>query len=258
MTIPTISVVTVVYNDVSHINETIESVLGQNRSSVEYIIIDGGSTDGTVDIIKKHATKIAYWISQPDYGIYDAMNKGIDIANGDWIIFMNSGDSFASRDTLASVFSQRHDADILYGDAIVRYPSFETVFPKTDLEKMWKRMPFCHQATFVRTSVMKAYKFDLRYALSSDYNFLYTAHKSNLKFSYVNKVICSFNYVDGASRNRALQSLDERRKIILSESFNLVYWIHYFCLRQYIVFSIFIKKVFGNRLTEWVTRLLRA
>ena len=97
---PLITVVTVVYNDVKHIEDTILSVVNQTYPNIEYIIIDGGSTDGTVDIIKKYADHIAYWVSEPDKGIYDAMNKGLKKATGEWVNFMNSGDCFAQSKTL--------------------------------------------------------------------------------------------------------------------------------------------------------------
>jgi glycosyltransferase involved in cell wall biosynthesis len=88
------------YNAVLTIEQTILSVINQTYPHIEYIIIDGGSTDGTVDIIKKYANRIAYWVSEPDKGIYDAMNKGIRTAKGEWINFMNAGDLFYSKDTL--------------------------------------------------------------------------------------------------------------------------------------------------------------
>lgn len=89
-----ISVITVCYNCVSVIEQTIKSVLEQTYPNIEYIIIDGGSMDGTVDIIKKYSDTVTYWISEPDNGIYDAMNKGIDMATGDYLNFMNAGDTF--------------------------------------------------------------------------------------------------------------------------------------------------------------------
>lgn len=97
----TISIVTVSYNAVDTIEETIQSVLGQDYEAIEYIVVDGGSTDGTVDIIKKYSDKLSYWVSEPDNGVYDAMNKGITVASGQWINFMNSGDCFFSNHVLS-------------------------------------------------------------------------------------------------------------------------------------------------------------
>lgn len=101
-----ISIVTVSYNAVLTIEQTILSVINQTYPNVEYIIIDGGSTDGTVDIIKKYEDKIAYWVSEPDKGIYDAMNKGVVVATGEWINFMNAGDIFTDGDVIDKLFHQ--------------------------------------------------------------------------------------------------------------------------------------------------------
>ena len=118
---PLISVVTVSYNAVLTIEQTILSVINQTYPHIEYIIIDGGSTDGTVDIIKKYANRIAYWVSEPDKGIYDAMNKGIRTAKGEWINFMNAGDLFYSKDTLEKVFSKsiNDNIKVIYGDVML-------------------------------------------------------------------------------------------------------------------------------------------
>lgn len=120
MDTPIISVITVCYNAVANIEETMLSVLNQRYDKVEYIVIDGGSKDGTLDVIKKYANKLAYWISEPDKGIYDAMNKGIAKATGDWINFMNAGDKFINEEVLNKSFVSRYsdDVDILYGDVI--------------------------------------------------------------------------------------------------------------------------------------------
>ena len=117
---PLVSVITVVLNGEKYLEETIKSVINQNYDNVEYIIIDGGSTDGTLDIIKKYEDKIDYWVSEKDRGIYDAMNKGIDLANGDWINFMNAGDGFANMKILKRVFEKISDEDLIYSDTILK------------------------------------------------------------------------------------------------------------------------------------------
>lgn len=115
---PLISVVTVSYNAVTTIEKTILSVINQNYSNIEYIVIDGGSIDGTVDIIKKYADKITYWVSEPDKGIYDAMNKGIIVATGEWINFMNTGDTFYNENVFSEIFElNSYTEDVISGCA---------------------------------------------------------------------------------------------------------------------------------------------
>src|ERR1700761_5977921 len=109
---PTLSVITIVYNNVRDIERTMLSVLDQSYQNIEYIIVDGASTDGTLDIIKKYGNRIARLISEKDEGIYDAMNKGLAAATGDYVLFMNSGDEFHSADTVSVVFAIADDADI--------------------------------------------------------------------------------------------------------------------------------------------------
>ncbi|MBV4191775.1 glycosyltransferase, partial [Bacteroides fragilis] len=113
---PLITVITVCYNAISDIEKTILSVIHQLYSNIEYVIIDGGSVDGTIEIIEKYHDKISYWISESDKGIYDAMNKGVDKATGEWVCFMNAGDTFYSPDTILSVSDCFcHQYDIVYG-----------------------------------------------------------------------------------------------------------------------------------------------
>lgn len=115
---PLISIITVVYNGEKYLEETIQSVINQTYDNVEYIIIDGGSTDGTLDIIKKYKNQIDYWVSEKDSGIYDAMNKGIQSALGKWINFMNAGDKFFATVTISKFISCKDDADLVYSDTL--------------------------------------------------------------------------------------------------------------------------------------------
>ena len=141
---PLVSVVTVVYNDGSNLEETIKSVLAQKYVNVEYIIIDGGSSDNTVDVIKQYESKIDYWISEPDLGIYDAMNKGILAAGGQWLNMMNSGDTFASVNSLSCLDTSLSSVDIYYSDTYlvggVRQMAAANVINKT----------FIHQSLIYR------------------------------------------------------------------------------------------------------------
>jgi len=120
---PIVSIVTIVYNAAEYLEETIQSVISQTYNNVEYIVIDGGSTDGTLDVIKQHKGKIDYWVSEEDKGIYDAMNKGINLANGEWINFMNSGDVFHDNDVLLNFYKESkksQNIDFFYSDSIVK------------------------------------------------------------------------------------------------------------------------------------------
>ena len=118
---PLISIVTVVYNGKVFLEETILSIINQTYKNIEYIIIDGGSTDGTVDIIKKYENKISYWISEKDNGIYDAMNKGIKKSTGEWINFMNAGDLFNDNNVLTNFYNKsliNDNVDFFYSDSV--------------------------------------------------------------------------------------------------------------------------------------------
>lgn len=208
-----VTVVTVTYNAAESLEKTILSVLQQNYSNVEYIIIDGGSTDGSVEIIKKYSDKIAYWVSEPDRGIYDAMNKGIRKATGEWINFMNAGDLFFHESTLSSVFSKQNHSlyDILYSDVMCVYPGGLYRSQETeDLSNLNKHMPFCHQTAFVRTNLLKENPFDTTFKIAADYKFFYHALQTGKKF-YKLPCFHAIYSMDGISSSQILW--DEYKRI---------------------------------------------
>ncbi|BCD98333.1 glycosyltransferase family 2 protein [Marinagarivorans cellulosilyticus] len=171
--LPKITVVTVVYNGATEIENTINSVLGQDYSNIEYIIVDGGSTDGTLEIIKRYESNISQWVSEPDKGIYDAMNKGIQMATGDVINFMNAGDRFASSVILSqvAVLLKPDSLKILYGDHQVLYPDGQVKVrrAKTLDKRIPRKMPCCHQSMFVPVAEAKSSPFDLTYIMAADF-----------------------------------------------------------------------------------------
>ncbi len=204
-----ISIVTVCYNAIASIEETILSVINQDYPDTEYIIIDGGSTDGTVDIIRKYEHRIAKWISEPDHGIYDAMNKGIDNASGDYINFMNAGDRFYDRTVLSRVCETASDEDVIYGDAVMvtEYCAF-TQQPQP-LSQFVRTLPFCHQAAFAKSSLMRKFRFDTSFRSAADYHFMYTLWHDGHSFGYVPSPIAIFDARAGFSA--------KNKKIVLKE-----------------------------------------
>ena len=189
--LPKVSVVTVSYNSKATIEQTIRSVIGQDYQLIEYIIIDGNSNDGTVQIIEQYSDQISTFIFEPDKGIYDGMNKGIELACGEWIIFMNSNDTFHDSSVVSKFISRAGDADIVYGYC-TSASNGKAIKPKP-LHKFWKRIPMNHQSTFVRTALHKAYHFDLRYKVSSVYDFFYHCYTSNSKFAYIDEPVAVYD-----------------------------------------------------------------
>lgn len=186
---PKISVITVCFNAAEQIEQTIQSVLNQDYPNIEYIIIDGGSKDSTMRIVDKYSAHLSYCVSEKDNGIYNAMNKGIAHATGEWIIFRNAGDPFVSDHTLSEIFACPVDesVDVLHGDCIyVNVWGWKRAKPAIIYDdKVWKKsMPVLHPASFVRTSVHKMYPFDEQFRISGDFDLFHRLLSDNKRFEY--------------------------------------------------------------------------
>jgi glycosyltransferase involved in cell wall biosynthesis len=206
---PLITVVTVVFNGAKFIDETIKSVINQTYSNVEYLVIDGGSTDGTLDIIKKYEHVIDYWVSERDDGIYDAMNKGIKLSAGAWINFMNAGDSFLNVNVIQNIFYGKNfeSIKIIYGTHKVRGKNDRVRQAKIGkVENLWQGSQFCHQATFVDVGFHKSFPFDLRTKIVADFEFFYRAWKSKTNFHNCRESICMFE-AGGVSDVKRIDSI---------------------------------------------------
>lgn len=177
MTSPTVSVVTVVFNGRPHVAETIESVLAQAGVDLEYWVIDGGSTDGTVEIIRRHSARLAGWVSEPDRGIADAFNKGLARARGDYVMFLNADDALAQPDALAQLvaFARRHDwPDVVYGDCDLVDPDSGRVLYRAvinyDRERFIRRETLPHPGMLMHRRYFQRYgRFDPSYRVAMDY-----------------------------------------------------------------------------------------
>lgn len=200
------SIITVVYNGESFIEETISSVEEQTFDDYEYIIIDGASTDRTLEKIK-YSLQNKIVISENDEGIYDAMNKGINLASGEYTIFMNAGDTFSSRETLAKMASECTD-DVIFGDVYFHFDGQSKVSVHAKgLDYITKGMPFVHQSTFVKTSLLKKEQFDLKYKIASDYDLFWRLYVNNAKFKYVKQIVANFR-AGGVSDNNPAAILE--------------------------------------------------
>ena len=209
-----VTIVTVVYNDVNHIEKTILSVINQTYSNIEYIVIDGGSTDGTVDIIRKYKENISYWVSESDKGIYDAMNKGIRRAKGNWCCFLNSGDLFVGLDTIKTIFEKHcYKCDVLYSDTIHVFKAGKFICKAEPIDILNTRMPFCHQSCFVRTEILKDNEFDCSYKIAADYNLFYHLYNQKVSFLYLDIPISIFDNIEGVSSNNPILLFKEYSRI---------------------------------------------
>ena len=222
---PKLTVVTIVYNNVRDIERTVLSVLNQTYSNIEYLVIDGASTDGTLELLKKYEGRLTKLISESDEGIYDAMNKGLALASGDYILFMNSGDEIYTSDTVENVFASALDADIYYGETEMFNEDWKSLGQrrhKAPKSFIWKDFKFgmciSHQAIYIRRSLTEPY--DPQYKLSADIDWIIKAAKKATKI--VNTRIYVAKYlVGGMSKKKHRQSLIERFHIF-SKHYGLI------------------------------------
>jgi glycosyltransferase involved in cell wall biosynthesis len=240
---PLISIITVVYNGVATLEQTILSVINQTYKNIEYIIIDGDSTDGTIDIIKKYEKHLAYWISEPDKGIYYAMNKGIEKTTGEWINFMNSGDLFYNVNVINEITKYlQNDIDVICG----RICGEKMNKRKINGYFFFRHISICHQAIFARRNLLYD-GFDTRYQIAGDTNWLQKIYFEGFKFKSVNIIIAL--YEGGGISETNLKQVQRETYEILKKYFPwiiatfrmLIYYIIIFYIKKHIK-SDFLKK----------------
>ena len=211
------TIITINFNNSAELRQTIESVLGQTMKDFEYIVIDGGSTDGSVEVIKDYADHIDYWVSEPDKGVYNAMNKGLGKAHGEYVNFMNSGDTFHSPNVLEEVDRQIGDADILFGNVCnratgIRYGGIKAGSEVTFLTK--KKEILCHQATFYRRTIFERHPYDESLKLIADWKVNVQAIVfDNCKVKVVDTIVANYD-LTGMSSTQSLLHAEERKRVM--------------------------------------------
>jgi len=211
-----VSIITVCFNSAKTIEQTIKSVLSQTYNNIEYIIIDGCSTDGTLDIIKKYKDDISYWVSEPDNGIYDAMNKGLAKATGDVIGIINSDDWYDA-ETVANVVETflTSDCDFVHGDIIRVYEdtNLQVRCKPSSISKRWHKTAFYHPTWFIRKKIYEEYGFfRTEFLICGDYELLLRLYKNNVKMCYVENNLAYYR-MDGFSNKQTFIGYQEIRKI---------------------------------------------
>ncbi|MDE6399778.1 MAG: glycosyltransferase [Muribaculaceae bacterium] len=213
--LPLISIITVTRNVEPLLRRTIDNVARQTSRNFEYVVVDGASSDGSVCLIDG-SDCISNWISEPDKGIYDAMNKGARIARGEWVIFMNAGDTFASDDVIERLADEIHrnqNADVIYGD-VIRCGKDAEVLKTASPSCKGHRLAFCHQSVICKRELLLDTPFDISHRYSSDFKFFKTMCKKGKKFVHVNFPVARFDTTGISSRNRSRGIADNMRVIL--------------------------------------------
>ena len=244
---PKISIITVVFNGKSLIERTIKSVLAQSYTNTEYLIIDGASSDGTLEIAERYQSQIALLLSGKDDGIYDAMNKGLKHATGDYILFLNAGDELFSKDTLSQIFALG-DADVYYGNTAVIAESGKILGDRrlSPPEMLtWKSLKFgmcvSHQSFIAKRSLCENY--DLKYLISADIDWVISVLKKAQRITNTNSYISKF--LEGGTSNKRRKKALVERFAIMSKHYGFISTVfnHLYILVRYPFHKLFKKSM---------------
>ena len=218
-----LSIITINYNNHEGLKKTIPSVLSQTFKDFEYIIIDGNSTDGSKTLIEKHTSQIDYWVSEPDNGIYDAMNKGIKQAKGDYCMFLNSGDYLLDSKILEEVFQNSTGEDILYGDLKSDYREY--IYPKQITLNTFYKGTIPHQASFIKTELFTTYgNYDESYPIIADWVFFVKAilvHQ--VSYHHMDLYISFFEHGGVSTQEQHMEQMNKDRSELFMELFPRIF-----------------------------------
>lgn len=226
-----VSIITIVYNGEKHLEKTILSVINQTYPNIEYILIDGGSTDSSVSIIRSYESKLAYWISEPDNGISDALNKGIKQAKGEVIGFINA-DDWLERDAIKSVMKVYSTDTIIYGDVSFWKNNTKTRTTNSDHTRLREGMTLAHPAVYVPKTLYDQFGvFDTSFKIAMDYDLLLRFYMNKAVFKKINCVLVNMN-LGGISDKKWFKAIKEELRS-KNRYFNRVANLYYF-IKQFV------------------------
>ena len=210
-----VSIITISYNNIDGLRDTYQSIRRQTFTDFEWIVIDGGSTDGTKQFLEEHNAELAFWCSEKDKGVYNAQNKGTQHARGEYCIYMNSGDSFYSPDVLEKIFSQKPDADVIYGNWMLVFENGKTRLGSApdvaDLAYFYDDN-MCHQSMLIRTEAVRNRPYDESFRIYADWEEWLALVMQGKTFSKVDITVCNFMVGGISTGDNASDKLKKERK----------------------------------------------
>lgn len=245
---PRASIITVVRNDASGLERTMDSVAAQNYPNREYVIVDGASTDSTPEVLRRRGAEVTRWISEPDSGIFEAMNKGVRMATGEYVCFMNAGDRFASTDTLSAMFDPPSRAELLWGDCIIESSRGEEYdCAREVLKKLYRQMTVSHQSLFARREALLRRPFNEKLRIAADYDFLCDRLLAGATWEYRPVPVSRIN-ATGVSARIFRTGIREKRDISLSRfpSRRVSILTYFFVLELYMTLKSITKTLRGR------------
>jgi len=262
---PIFTIITVVFNGDKFLEQTIRSVLNQTNKNFQFLIIDGGSTDNTLDIIKKYESEIDYWISEPDKGIYDAMNKGIALAKGEWIYFLNSDDYFFEEKTLEIAEQNIQilfpEYSIFYGNVLVvdnlgkMLGKYDCDYEKYDFQSKGQMLP--HQGMFAHRNIFKIFgKFDILLKFAGDYDWLMRVLKEQ-RIKHIHNWVVANMTTGGLTNTRQNQFKMKKEyiKVMKKNNVPVATSFYYYTYRTYLV--LFLESKLSTNFTELMKEKFR-
>lgn len=217
MKIPTLSIITVCFRAKTQLQATMKNILSQTWTDFEYLVIDGGSDDGTKEFLVESmplftAKKVPFrFLSEPDKGIYDAMNKGTRLAKGRWLLFLNAGDFFADNHTLEQIFTDIPNAQIIYGDTLCSYQEHQKLYPALPLEYLTREMAFCHQSVFVRRELLLEHPYNTTYKVCADHEFFLSMYLQHKAFTYRRIPVSIYEISGYSDKNQMIAHKEQHR-----------------------------------------------